>query len=46
MATGSFAGGLILLTFTPLEGMTGVVRMFLPNGTFPENGIVPAESAL
>jgi len=29
MATGAFKGGLILLTFTPLEGVTEVVKGFL-----------------
>lgn len=40
MATGDFTGGLIMVTFTPLEGQTKVVNRFVPNGVFPANGIV------
>jgi phage terminase large subunit-like protein len=31
--------GLIMCTFTPLEGMSEVVLSFLPEGRFPEGGI-------
>lgn len=31
--------GLIMCTFTPLEGMSEVVLSFLPDGRFPEGGI-------
>lgn len=40
MATGQFKGGIVILTFTPLQGTTGVVKLFLPDGSFPANGIV------
>ncbi len=33
--------GLILLTFTPLEGLSEVVLSYLPGGTIPVSGIVP-----
>lgn len=36
MATGTFEGGMILLTFTPLMGMSEVVLAFLPGGKLPE----------
>lgn len=35
MATGAFDGGLMLLTFTPLKGMTEVVLAFLEHGEIP-----------
>jgi phage terminase large subunit-like protein len=41
MATGEFKGGIVMLTFTPLQGPTGVVNLFLPEGSFPAGGIVP-----
>lgn len=31
--------GLIMCTFTPLEGMSDVVMSFMPNGKFPPGGI-------
>lgn len=43
MATGEFRGGIIMMTFTPLEGQTEVVNRFVPQGVFPEDGIVPDE---
>lgn len=40
LPTGDFKGGKILLTFTPLMGLTDVVRMFLPEGLLPkEHGV-------
>lgn len=35
-ATGDFGGGLILLTFTPLMGLSELVLSFLPGGKLPE----------
>ncbi len=32
--------GLLMITFTPLEGLSEVVMSFLPGGRFPENGVV------
>ena len=36
MATGDFPGGLVLLTFTPLLGLSETVQQFLPDGQIPE----------
>lgn len=36
-----FNPGIILCTFTPLSGYSTVVQDFLPDGTFPENGVDP-----
>jgi phage terminase large subunit-like protein len=44
MATGAeFTGGLILMTFTPLQGSTTVVNRFMKEGVIPHDGIVPDE---
>lgn len=32
--------GLVLLSFTPLEGLSKVVMMFMPSGKMPEDGVV------
>lgn len=32
--------GLVLLSFTPLEGLSKVVMMFMPGGKMPEDGVV------
>lgn len=40
MATGAFVGGIVYMTFTPLEGQTTVVNLFLPEGIVPEDGLV------
>jgi phage terminase large subunit-like protein len=46
MATGdTFPGGIILVTFTPLQGQTQVVNLFFPNGSMPVDGFVPDEIA-
>lgn len=45
MSTGDWPGGIIMLTFTPLGGQTQVVNRFVPNGVFPEDGIVHDEIA-
>ncbi len=37
MATGGFKGGTVLLTFTPLLGLSEVVLSFLPGGKLEEN---------
>lgn len=37
MATSDFAGGCILLTFTPLMGLSETVLSFLPSGEFPQD---------
>jgi hypothetical protein len=37
METGSFGGGIIMLTFTPLMGLSETVLSFLPDGQFPED---------
>ena len=34
--------GMILLTFTPLEGLSKVVMLFMPGGQRPEGGVVPS----
>jgi phage terminase large subunit-like protein len=36
MATGGFVGGIIILTFTPLQGMSEVVLAFMPGGKVPD----------
>jgi len=38
--------GIILCTFTPLEGLSEVVLSFLPGGRFPMGGIGPVEEVL
>lgn len=35
--TPDFPGGIILLTFTPINGMTPLILQFLPGGKLPEN---------
>ncbi|MCH8505368.1 MAG: terminase family protein, partial [Ectothiorhodospiraceae bacterium] len=35
-------GGLMLLTFTPLNGLTQLVLDFLPKGNMPESGLLEA----
>lgn len=35
MATGGFKGGLLIVTFTPLQGMSDVVLLFVPDGELP-----------
>jgi phage terminase large subunit-like protein len=35
--------GIMFTTFTPLRGISEVVKQFLPNGRFPEDGIVRRE---
>lgn len=40
---GGFAGGVILMTFTPLQGSTKVVNRFMVEGVIPANGIVEDE---
>jgi phage terminase large subunit-like protein len=40
MATGEFAGGIMMMTFTPLEGQSDVVNRFTPGGSFPANGVI------
>lgn len=36
METAGFAGGIIMLTFTPLLGLSDVVLQFMPDGQLPE----------
>ena len=36
--THDFEGGLLMLTFTPLQGMTPLVLEFLPGGRMPVDG--------
>lgn len=36
METGEFSGGCAYLTFTPLQGLTPTVLVFLPDGQIPE----------
>ena len=36
MSTGAFTGGLLMLTFTPLKGMSDVILAYLPGGRLPE----------
>jgi len=38
-------GGLLMLTFTPLQGLTAVVLMYLPNGKIP-NGKTEVEGSV
>ena len=38
MRTGDFPGGIIMMTFTPLQGLTDLVLDFLPGGRVPEDG--------
>lgn len=40
MATGGFKGGIVMLTFTPLNGLSTVVLMFMPGGKVPDGGVV------
>lgn len=40
MATGEFAGGIMFMTFTPLQGQSDVVSRFMPNGSIPPDGII------
>ena len=40
MATGEFPGGILMLTFTPLMGLTPVVLSFLPGGNMVEGEVV------
>lgn len=42
MATGTFTGGIVYMTFTPLGGQTSVVKLFMPDGSIPATGVVPA----
>ena len=37
MSTGRFGGGMLLLTFTPLQGRSETVMHFLPTGELPEH---------
>ena len=39
--TSDFAGGLLMLTFTPLQGLTPLVLEFLPGGRLPEGEEMP-----
>jgi len=34
--------GIVMLTFTPLMGLTDVVLSFVPGGVFPPDGVVPS----
>ncbi len=43
MATGDFRGGLMYMTFTPLQGVTQVVQRFMPGGVLPINGVSRGE---
>lgn len=36
-------GGILMLTFTPLKGMSQVVLQFMPGGKLPDGGIVESE---
>lgn len=42
MKTSDFAGGIVWLTFTPLQGISEVVQLYLPDGVTPdkERGLV------
>lgn len=40
--TSTFPGGMIMLTFTPLFGLSEVVKNFLPGGRFPTDHVNPA----
>lgn len=44
MKTGSFPGGIIYCTFTPLFGMSDVVESFLPGGRLPKDGVVEGQN--
>lgn len=39
--TSDFEGGMLMLTFTPLQGLTPLVLQFLPGGRLPEDGMTP-----
>lgn len=39
--TSTFPGGMLILTFTPLFGLSEVVKNFLPGGRFPTDHINP-----
>lgn len=39
MSTGSFAGGLVMLTFTPLRGVSDVIQELMPGGDIPANQV-------
>ena len=39
--TPDFEGGMMMLTFTPLQGLTPLVLEFLPGGRLPESEAVP-----
>lgn len=44
MATGDgFSGGIVFMTFTPLDGLTPLVLEFMPGGVLPDGGIVPQQ---
>lgn len=43
MATGDFSGGLMFMTFTPLQGQSDVVNRFMPNGSIPPDGIIEGD---
>jgi phage terminase large subunit-like protein len=40
MSSGDEKPGLLCCTFTPLKGLSEVVLAFMPEGLFPENGVV------
>ena len=40
MPTATFTGGIVMLTFTPLRGLSDVVLSFLPDGRHPEGKCV------
>lgn len=40
MSTGDFTGGIMMMTFTPLQGATTVVNRFMKEGVIPPDGIV------
>ena len=42
--TPDFEGGMLMLTFTPLQGLTPLVLEFLPGGRLPDRGAVPVIS--
>lgn len=39
METGMFGGGMVMLTFTPLQGWSDVVLSFLPGGELPKHEV-------
>lgn len=43
MQTSDFGGGCVYATFTPLDGMTELIQLFMPHGSIPEDGVVPDE---